>query len=57
MFDQPRLRVSVWGNFALTQTDDEHPIARRFHADATAAETEATASRASALGFAPFRDR
>ena len=21
---------SVWGNFALTQTDDEHPIARRF---------------------------
>jgi catechol 2,3-dioxygenase-like lactoylglutathione lyase family enzyme len=22
---------SVWGNFALTQTDDEHPIARRFH--------------------------
>ena len=22
---------SVWGNFALTQTDDEHPIARRIH--------------------------
>jgi catechol 2,3-dioxygenase-like lactoylglutathione lyase family enzyme len=22
---------SVWGNFALTQTDDEHPIARRVH--------------------------
>jgi catechol 2,3-dioxygenase-like lactoylglutathione lyase family enzyme len=22
---------SVWGNFALTQTDDEHPIARRAH--------------------------
>jgi catechol 2,3-dioxygenase-like lactoylglutathione lyase family enzyme len=22
-------RFSVWGNFALTQTDDEHPIARR----------------------------
>ena len=22
---------SVWGNFALTQTDEEHPIARRFH--------------------------
>jgi catechol 2,3-dioxygenase-like lactoylglutathione lyase family enzyme len=22
---------SVWGNFALTQTDDEHPIAQRFH--------------------------
>ncbi|MCW3062908.1 MAG: Glyoxalase/bleomycin resistance protein/dioxygenase, partial [Solirubrobacterales bacterium] len=21
--------VSVWGNFALTQTDEEHPIARR----------------------------
>jgi catechol 2,3-dioxygenase-like lactoylglutathione lyase family enzyme len=23
--------LSVWGNFALTQTDDEHPIARRVH--------------------------
>jgi catechol 2,3-dioxygenase-like lactoylglutathione lyase family enzyme len=23
--------VSVWGNFALTQTDEEHPIARRVH--------------------------
>jgi catechol 2,3-dioxygenase-like lactoylglutathione lyase family enzyme len=22
---------SVWGNFALTQTDEEHPIARRLH--------------------------
>ncbi|MDX6454795.1 MAG: hypothetical protein QOD48_902, partial [Gaiellaceae bacterium] len=22
---------SVWGNFALTQTDDAHPIARRVH--------------------------
>jgi catechol 2,3-dioxygenase-like lactoylglutathione lyase family enzyme len=22
---------SVWGNFALTQTDDQHPIARRVH--------------------------
>jgi catechol 2,3-dioxygenase-like lactoylglutathione lyase family enzyme len=22
---------SVWGNFAITQTDDEHPIARRVH--------------------------
>jgi catechol 2,3-dioxygenase-like lactoylglutathione lyase family enzyme len=22
---------SVWGNFALTQTDQEHPIARRLH--------------------------
>jgi catechol 2,3-dioxygenase-like lactoylglutathione lyase family enzyme len=22
---------SVWGNFAITQTDDEHPIARRIH--------------------------
>ncbi len=22
---------SVWGNFALTQTDDEHPIVRRVH--------------------------
>jgi catechol 2,3-dioxygenase-like lactoylglutathione lyase family enzyme len=24
-------RLSVWGNFAITQTDDEHPIARRVH--------------------------
>jgi catechol 2,3-dioxygenase-like lactoylglutathione lyase family enzyme len=24
-------RFSVWGNFALTQTDDDHPIARRVH--------------------------
>ncbi|MEY2430462.1 MAG: hypothetical protein QOC92_187 [Acidimicrobiaceae bacterium] len=23
--------LSVWGNFALTQTDNEHPIARRVH--------------------------
>ncbi len=23
--------LSAWGNFALTQTDDEHPIARRVH--------------------------
>ena len=23
--------VSVWGNFALTQSDQEHPIARRVH--------------------------
>ena len=23
--------LSVWGNFALTQTDDDHPIARRAH--------------------------
>jgi catechol 2,3-dioxygenase-like lactoylglutathione lyase family enzyme len=23
--------LSVWGNFALTQTDDAHPIARRVH--------------------------
>jgi catechol 2,3-dioxygenase-like lactoylglutathione lyase family enzyme len=22
---------SVWGNFALTQTDDDHPVARRVH--------------------------
>src|ERR1700685_4212414 len=22
---------SVWGNFALTQTDEDHPIARRAH--------------------------
>jgi catechol 2,3-dioxygenase-like lactoylglutathione lyase family enzyme len=24
-------RLSVWGNFAITQTDEEHPIARRAH--------------------------
>jgi catechol 2,3-dioxygenase-like lactoylglutathione lyase family enzyme len=24
-------RFSAWGNFALTQTDEEHPIARRVH--------------------------
>jgi catechol 2,3-dioxygenase-like lactoylglutathione lyase family enzyme len=23
--------LSVWGNFALTRTDDDHPIARRVH--------------------------
>ena len=23
--------LSVWGNFALTQTDEDHPIARRVH--------------------------
>ncbi|HEY1530371.1 MAG TPA: VOC family protein [Galbitalea sp.] len=23
--------LSVWGNFAITQTDDEHPVARRVH--------------------------
>src|SRR4030088_1159080 len=22
---------SIWGNFALTQTDEQHPIARRIH--------------------------
>jgi catechol 2,3-dioxygenase-like lactoylglutathione lyase family enzyme len=25
------LSFSVWGNFALTQTDEQHPIARRVH--------------------------
>lgn len=25
------LSFSVWGNFALTQTDDDHPVARRVH--------------------------
>jgi catechol 2,3-dioxygenase-like lactoylglutathione lyase family enzyme len=24
-------RLSVWGNFGLTQTDEDHPIARRVH--------------------------
>jgi catechol 2,3-dioxygenase-like lactoylglutathione lyase family enzyme len=28
--------LSVWGNFALTQTDEEHPIARRVHIAFTA---------------------
>jgi catechol 2,3-dioxygenase-like lactoylglutathione lyase family enzyme len=30
---------SVWGNFALTQTDDEHPIARRVQIAFTAPTT------------------
>jgi catechol 2,3-dioxygenase-like lactoylglutathione lyase family enzyme len=30
---------SVWGNFALTQTDGEHPIARRVHIAFTAPTT------------------
>jgi predicted lactoylglutathione lyase len=30
---------SVWGNFALTQTDDEHPVARRVHVAFTAPTT------------------
>src|ERR687891_422586 len=31
--------LSVWGNFALTQTDDEHPIARRVRIGFTAPTT------------------
>src|SRR2546423_3763956 len=31
--EQPTTRpsLSVWGNFALTQTDEQHPIAQRVH--------------------------
>jgi catechol 2,3-dioxygenase-like lactoylglutathione lyase family enzyme len=36
---------SVWGNFALTQTDEEHPIARRVHV-AFIAPTPAQVERA-----------
>ena len=32
---------SVWGNFALTQTDEEHPIARRVHVALIAPSTAA----------------
>ena len=42
---------SVWGNFALTQTDEEHPIARRVHV-AFIAPTPAHVERFSQAGVA-----
>jgi catechol 2,3-dioxygenase-like lactoylglutathione lyase family enzyme len=42
---------SVWGNFALTQTDDEHPIARRVHV-AFIAPTPAHVNRFGQAGLA-----
>jgi catechol 2,3-dioxygenase-like lactoylglutathione lyase family enzyme len=47
--------VSVWGNFALTPTDDEHPIARRVHIAFTAptrAHVDRFAQAGIAAGFA-----
>jgi catechol 2,3-dioxygenase-like lactoylglutathione lyase family enzyme len=41
---------SVWGNFALTQTDDEHPIARRVEI-AFAAPTTAHVDRFAQAGI------
>jgi catechol 2,3-dioxygenase-like lactoylglutathione lyase family enzyme len=42
---------SVWGNFALTQTDEEHPIAQRAHI-AFIAPTPAHVDRFSQAGIA-----
>jgi catechol 2,3-dioxygenase-like lactoylglutathione lyase family enzyme len=47
---------SVWGNFALTQTDDEHPIARRIHV-AFIAPTTAHVDRFGATGPRPHTPR
>jgi catechol 2,3-dioxygenase-like lactoylglutathione lyase family enzyme len=48
--------LSVWGNFALTQTDEEHPIARRVHI-AFIAPTPAHVDRFGQAGFnAGFAD-
>jgi catechol 2,3-dioxygenase-like lactoylglutathione lyase family enzyme len=47
--------LSVWGNFALTQTDEEHPIARRVHVAfiaPTPANVERFAQAGIAAGFA-----
>jgi catechol 2,3-dioxygenase-like lactoylglutathione lyase family enzyme len=44
-------RLSVWGNFAITQTDDEHPIARRVHV-AFIAPTPAHVDRFGRAGIA-----
>jgi catechol 2,3-dioxygenase-like lactoylglutathione lyase family enzyme len=47
--------LSVWGNFALTQTDDEHPIAQRVHVAfiaATPAHVERFGQAGIAAGFA-----
>jgi catechol 2,3-dioxygenase-like lactoylglutathione lyase family enzyme len=43
--------LSVWGNFALTQTDDEHPVARRVHV-AFIAPTPAHVERFGQAGIA-----
>ena len=43
--------LSVWGNFALTQTDEEHPIARRVHI-AFVAPTRAHVERFGQAGIA-----
>ncbi len=48
--------LSVWGNFALTQTDDAHPVARRAHI-AFVAPTPAHAKRFWQVGIdAGFTD-
>jgi catechol 2,3-dioxygenase-like lactoylglutathione lyase family enzyme len=48
--------LSVWGNFALTQTDEEHPIARRVHV-AFVAPTPAYVERFARAGIdAGFTD-
>jgi len=44
-------RFSAWGNFALTQTDDEHPIAQRVHV-AFIAPTPAHVERFGEAGIA-----
>jgi catechol 2,3-dioxygenase-like lactoylglutathione lyase family enzyme len=46
---------SVWGNFAITQTDDEHPIAQRVHIAfiaPTAAHVNSFGQAGIAAGFA-----
>jgi catechol 2,3-dioxygenase-like lactoylglutathione lyase family enzyme len=49
-------QLSVWGNFALTQTDEEHPIARRVHV-AFVARTPAYVERFARAGIdAGFTD-
>jgi catechol 2,3-dioxygenase-like lactoylglutathione lyase family enzyme len=48
--------LSVWGNFALMQTDEEHPIARRIHV-AFIAPTQAHVDRFAQAGIgAGFAD-
>src|SRR5918996_6629479 len=46
------LSFSVWGNFALTQTDDDHPVARRVHI-AFIAPTPAHVDRFGRAGTGP----
>ncbi len=41
--------LSVWGNFALTQSDEQHPVAQRFHV-AFVAPTPAYVERFSRAG-------